>query len=287
MNCLPRQMNMNNLLLNERLEQLYQDHWEDFCKAVKESGVNIGYPFLLSICQWKKDEPTEEWYADGNIKVMVFGQEPNKWYGIDGCGDFNSLCQFHTEDTPETVGAIMSVYENFYATYYLPNGNNWYFNEKGRKNTFHAKGINNFMSQFDEMVHTFNPNIRTVCMWNNISKLSTIDGKPVDDHTHSIERQFLSGIIAKEIEILRPDIILFLTGRYDAYIKENLGLTDDDFTPCSEFSVHDVAKVAIPSVKLAYRTCHPNAYPKAKPDYYKFVEAIIRDIHSNLNNLLK
>ena len=121
-------------------------------------------------------------------------------------------------------------------------------------------------------------------MWNNISKLSTIDGKPVDNHTHNIERQFLSRVIAQEIEILHPDIILFLTGRYDAYIKESLGLTDEDFIPFSEFSVHDVAKVTIPGVKLAYRTCHPNAYPKAKPDYYRYVEAIIADLHSHLKN---
>ncbi len=282
-----RQMTMNNLLLNERLRQLYQGYWNKFCKEVKESGTSIGYPFLLSTCQWEGDVPTEKWYANSDLKVMIFGQEPNKWYGIEGCDDFNSASQFYIGDEPETVETIMSAYENFYATNYSLNDGMWYFDEKGRKNTFHAKGINNFMSQLDEIVHSFNPKLRTVCMWNNISKLSTIDGKPVDNHTHNIERQFLSRVIAQEIEILHPDIILFLTGRYDAYIKESLGLTDEDFIPFSEFPVHDVAKVTIPGVKLAYRTCHPNAYPKAKPDYYRYVEAIIYDIHSNFNNLIK
>ncbi|WP_278582332.1 hypothetical protein [Prevotella denticola] len=278
---------MDNLLLNERLTKLYEDHWDKFCKEVKKSNICIGYPFLLSTCQWKGNLPTERWYTDSDLKVMVFGQEPNKWHGIDRCDDFNSTSQFYTGDKPETVGSIMSIYENFYATRYLPNCNKWYFDEKGQKNTFLVKGINNFMSQFDDIVHAFNPNLRTVCMWNNISKLSTIDGKPVDEHTHNIERKIFSEIIAQEIEILHPDIILFLTGRYDTYIKENLGLTDEDFIPFSEFSIHDVAKVTIPGVKFAYRTCHPNAYPKVKPDYYKYVEAIIYDIHSNLNNLLK
>lgn len=277
---------MNNLLLNEQLRRLYQGCWKEFCKEVGETSIGIGYPFLLSTCQWDKDAPTEKWYADSDVKVMIFGQEPNKWHGIDDCDDFGSRAQFHAGENPESVETVMSIYENFYGTYYLPNGNSWYFEEKGRKNTFHAKGINNFMSQLDDVVDTFNANLRTVCIWNNISKLSTIDGKPVDSRAHHVERQFLD-VIAKEIEILRPDIILFLTGHYDAYIKESLGLMDSDFTPCSEYLVHDVAKVSIPGVKLAYRTCHPNAYPRAKPDYYKYVEAILKNIRSNFDNLIK
>lgn len=146
---------MDNLLLNERLTKLYEDHWDKFCKEVKKSNICIGYPFLLSTCQWKGNLSTERWYTDSDLKVMIFGQEPNKWHGIDRCDDFNSTSQFYTGDKPETVGSIMSIYENFYATRYLPNCN------------------------------------------------------------------------------------------------------------------------------------HPNAYPKVKPDYYKYVEAIIYDIHSNLNNLLK
>ena len=41
---------MDNLLLNERLTKLYEDHWDKFCKEVKKSNICIGYPFLLSTC---------------------------------------------------------------------------------------------------------------------------------------------------------------------------------------------------------------------------------------------
>ena len=69
---------------------------------------------------------------------------------------------------------------------------------------------------------------KTISMiWNNISKMSAITksgGGPVDASVHEIEHEYFH-VIPKEIEILKPNILIFFTGpgenTYYRYIQEN------------------------------------------------------------------
>ena len=76
--------------LHEQLKALYASRWEGLCNALQtvacngREDVKPAYPFLLSLVRWKDDRPTESWYADADLKVMVFGQETNSWTGKNG-----------------------------------------------------------------------------------------------------------------------------------------------------------------------------------------------------------
>jgi len=266
--------------LNQQLKTLYESKWDAFAKALKDSGAKVAYPFLLSTNKYEngKDTPSEKWYTDADIKVMVFGQEPNKWMADDESvkeGDFTSKKQFYAGSQPESVECVMGIYENQYSIYnFDETGRILYFQKNN--NTFPNLGCNNFTSQLYEKLS----NKIIACIWNDISKLATTDGKPIKSDVHNIEKEHFN-VIPLEIELLKPDVIVFLTGCESNYIIEKY--PNVIFEPvCEEYRVEDVAKVCgIPNVKFAYRTWHPGAYYKSGKPYYRYVESIVADVIKN------
>lgn len=256
--------------LNDRLKSLYASKWKDIChalQAVKESEQNAtkpSYPFLLSLTRWENDEPDESWYADAGLKVMVFGQETNSWFGA--CDDFGTPPSpvFNPDVAME---AVMGIYENFYATYYQPSG----FSYNGaRYGTFHY-GLNRFMS----LLNTRFPDQSIAYLWNNIVKIGRAKsvgfcGKDI----YEVQKLHFR-VIEEEIDILKPDLILFLTGNYDNHIQDYWN--DVKFTALSPFAVNEAASVSLPGVKIpAYRTNHPSArLPKEEKEAR--LEAIVND----------
>ena len=110
--------------LHEQLKALYASKWKELCDVLQtvvcneQTKVKPAYPFLLSLVQWENNRPTENWYTDAELKVMVFGQETNSWVGKDD--------DFGTPPSPifspdVSMEAVMSIYEDFYASYYAVN----------------------------------------------------------------------------------------------------------------------------------------------------------------------
>lgn len=267
--------------LNEQLKALYESTWDTFAKALKESNAKVAYPFLLSTNKYENGSniPSEKWYTNADVKVMVFGQEPNKWMQDEESvksGDCESKIQFFAGSEPETVECIMGIYENQYSNYGFDEiGRELYFHKNNK--TFPNLGCNNFTSQLYEKIR----NKVIACIWNDISKLATIDGKPITTDVHDIEKKYFN-VIPKEIEILKPDIIVFLTGGESHYIEEKYSNIRYEQI-CEEYEVKDVARIyGIPDVDLAYRTWHPGAYYKDGKPYYRCVEAIVADVIKNL-----
>lgn len=112
---------------------------------------------------------------------------------------------------------------------------------------------------------------KTISMiWNNISKMSAITksgGGPVDASVHEIEHEYFH-VIPKEIEILKPNILIFFTGpgenTYYRYIQENFTM-DGEPLPLASLSVHDVTKLPIKEVELAYKPTIPTLQYQIKP----------------------
>lgn len=69
-------------------------------------------------------------------------------------------------------------------------------------------------------------------------------------------------MIPKEIQILRPDILVFLTGpghnMYYDYILENFTLEGEP-QPIPDIPFDNLMKLPLRGVKLAYKTFHPGA----------------------------
>ncbi|MDD3065470.1 MAG: hypothetical protein PHT24_04350, partial [Endomicrobiaceae bacterium] len=69
-------------------------------------------------------------------------------------------------------------------------------------------------------------------------------------------------------EILKPDIVVFFTGNYDAYIKEFLG--DVKIEQVAGFEEKEFCKMKITNIPLSVRTYHPNylRFKKSRDRYY-------------------
>lgn len=252
--------------LHEQLEALYDSKWKEMSNAFQavsgNSSVKPAYPFLLSVFRYPG--PDESWYADADLKVMVFGQETNSWVG-----DKQDEPAFGTPvfnpDVP--AGTVMGLHENFYATYYHQDG----FSYNGtRYGTFHH-GFNRFVS----LLNAHCTGKRIAYMWNNIVKFGRAEGSGFcGEEIYNVQKQHFD-VVAKEVEILKPDLILFLTGNYDSRICDSWPGTQ--FTALPPFAVGEVAKVMLPGVDVpAYRTNHPSArLPKEEKE--KRLEAIVND----------
>ena len=239
--------------LHEQLKALYASRWKELCDALQDvvcneqTEVKPAYPFLLSLARWEGGRPSESWYADANLKVMVFGQETNSWTGESD--------DFGTPPSPVfspdiSMEAVMGIYEEFYATYY----HDGTFNYNGpRYGTFHY-GFNRFAS----LLNAAFPGKRIAYVWNNLVKISKAQGKGFcGAEIYALERaQF--PVIREELNILKPDLLLFLTGTYDERIRDNW--PDVQFSALPSYAENEVAKVISSEFTIpAYRTNHPSA----------------------------
>ena len=240
--------------LHEELKALYASKWEELCNALQtvvcleQTDVKPAYPFLLSLARWENNRPTESWYADADLKVMVFGQETNSWTGKND--------DFGTPPSPVfspdvSMEAVMGIYEDFYATYYHEGK----FSYNGtRYGTFHY-GLNSFAT----LLNAVFPNKRIAYVWNNLVKIGKAHGKGFcGTDIYVLEREHFP-VIREEINILKPDLLLFLTGTYDERIRDNWH--DAQFSALSSYAMNEVAQMASSELSIpAYRTNHPSAH---------------------------
>ena len=287
---------MNMDTLSEKLTRLYETHWDDFTAQLKAANLKerLQDPLLLSLAlsgqqksereedqekagydTWYARKSTanhEDWYTKADVKIMFFGQETNGW--ARGCD----------------VGELTAAYEDFLDDHYNADEGHFYTEGLQRGNRFMRWGINGIMSGVREMLEPY-PGKRVAMIWNEISKLSARKGEggtSVDAAAHEIERRYFH-VIPKEVEILRPDILVFLTGpgenTYYNYIKENftVGVPQQ----LASLPLHDVAKLPIEGVKLAYKTYHPGARGTTEEFHWQFYQAILDDIKANLDTLLQ
>lgn len=239
--------------LQEQLKELYAGMWDglkdELGKIVgdKEENVKPAYPFLLSLAHWENGRPNENWYVDADVKVMIFGQETNGWSGeADDFGTPPSPI-FNAEVTME---AIMAVYEDFYSSHYRGNGFRYNGNRYG---TFHHGA-----SRLMDLINVKFSGKRVSFLWNNVVKIGKASGAGFcGEKIYGVERMYFP-VIKEEIKILKPDLIIFLTGSYDERLQDSLG--NISFGALGEFSGQEVAKVVLPGIDIpAFRTYHPSA----------------------------
>lgn len=272
--------------LSDKLTDLYRPLWSNLFAELQSHGKKTQYPFLLAVARHEKDSCNwvpkyEEWYTKADLKVMIFGQEPHNW--VKDEKDDNGK-----EDLDFTQRAYEEFFENKYVL--TEQGGFWSHDEIAAGNHFFRWGCNGIMSGIvDQILKPNYPGKKVSMLWNNISKLSTMKGGPVDGEIHAIEREFFH-VIPKEIEILKPDIIVFLTGPgendYYGYILENFHLKGEP-SSLGNIPVHDLAKLPLEGVKLAYKTYHPNAYGKDESFHWQFYQAILDDIKTHLGEIIK
>lgn len=259
--------------LNDRLINLYGSKLVGLYSAFeplfeRKDGIKPALPLLL----WLHDC---EAYEKADIKVMIFGRETNNWN--DGNrknlpnGTYNFGLQTANDIISEIMGndkvcGICDTYEN----YCNPDS-------KERKTQFTKR-----MLSLVEKIRLAMPDKTVEFVWNNIHKVGKgaagngrCCGQPTAEIQEIVKHKF--NVVPAEIDILKPDIVIFLTGKYaDNAIMNTFGITKDEFAPIKDTSELFLHRINIPGVKYAARTIHPSR--KSNEVLNSHFEALINNI---------
>lgn len=213
---------------NKLLEELYLSKWESlsdklisFNEEEPDDKENLAtHPLLLKV---------NPQYEDTNLKIMFFGQETNQWGGElnDGIFSYDADMEF-----------LLSLYEDFF----LNQGYEQY-----------GKPFWNFIRR----IRSVDSISETGYVWNNVLKIGKCEaGTPQQGLINHTLNYF--NVIPDEINILKPDVLLFFTGpRYDKYIEKHIGTYK--IYPINGFKPNELCRLefSFAPTKLALRTYHP------------------------------
>ena len=214
----------------KNLYKRYADVWDKTLPmhAGLKDSKNLTNPLLLKV--------PDGWHQ-ASTKIMFFGQETNDWGGIFGESNLDSV-----------LGS--------YADFYLSGDcfkryGGWFWN-----------GI----ARLKQRIKSKYPD--SAFLWNNVVKLGLHGEKgcPPDSFLQVQDEWF--SVIAQEVELLEPDIVLFFCGpSYDRHILK--AFQDAAFSPATQRPVRQLAFVS--SSKLpekTLRTYHPQyLYSQSIDDY--------------------
>jgi len=182
----------------------------------------------------------DENFNDANYKILFIGQE------------HTNTCWFANDDIEDPLKwyETFCLAKNYNSTFWLA--------VKQINRTLNGNG-------------SHKPNF----LWTNVSKYATATGRPVGFEKHNqITNQFGFNILAKEIEIIKPDAIIFLSGNnYDEWIKIQFNNTISfDKKINDDIPVEDLSIVKLTSGKPilpihSYRTHHPTPLSTQKKWY--------------------
>jgi len=165
--------------INKKLFDLYSENWGGLWEELNKD-ENIGKytnPFLICV--------NDEEFEKADIKVMFFGQETRGWNEENGFSSIEDSIQLYTR-------------------FYLEK------NYKKLKRSSLVHGINYFINTFSHKENIQEQKV--VVIWNNISKIGKPNnGTGVSEEIRQIERKTFA-VVSKEVEIIKPDIIIFSTG---------------------------------------------------------------------------
>jgi hypothetical protein len=202
-------------------------------------------------------------YNDADIKIMVFGQETNGWIGVYGDPD-------NKED--KDVDFMLDEYDRFF------NGREWYNYGKQFWST-----IKEIIGRLQETQQ----DKKIGYIWNTVIKMG-LYGRSQTNHFprewyKSIIKPYLNDIIIQEIEILKPDFIIFFSGPdYDRVLNDIFN--NPARKKIEGFTERELCEIEIKKVKKAFRTYHPGFLlhlNKIRP-YTEYIEKIIGEIANNL-----
>ena len=178
-------------------------------------------------------------YFTASYRVMVCGQETMSW-------EWEGRI-----DPKNPVESLMKQYESF----------------------IYGKAKNSPIWNFEKRLRKALPAAGFVS--NNIVKIGKRKGAGCDENIFRLGLEHFP-VVHEEIDILKPDLVLFLTGKdYDGRIRAVLG----DFTsqPIDADRYIQRLKFADPTMPPAIKTYHPG-YIQRKGWYHDYASAIINEI---------
>lgn len=274
---------MNNL--TKQLANLYEPKWKELKQKLDAKGIKVQSPFMLGVALEHNNQGgyvDESWWTDADLKVMVFGQEPLNW----PMPILDDGSQVQSDDFVELYQRFYS--DNYKGQYFLTDSDNHL-----AKNKFFSMGFNGIMSGIKDFVLGEQYSDKKVAyLWNNISKLSVGGRNGVCKEIHELEKKYFH-VIPQEIEITKPDVLIFLTGpgqnTYYSYIQDNFNVKGSPI-PLAGNDIDAVAKLDIEGISLAYKTYHPTATKDGDrgitdAEKWKYYHAILDDMKEHLDDI--
>jgi hypothetical protein len=227
-----------------RLTEKYDEAWKRLLSSMPSSfggDQRPTNPLLLDI---------SEGFINADVKILFFGQETNDWEG----------------DFPHSAGIyhLIDTYKNFYLNgcCFIYNGQFW-------------NGISKLKQKLEEH---FSYTGRTVSfLWNNIVKIGKSGGKGLPSNEILQWQDNWFDILREEVALLKPDIIIFLTGPYyDRFIRRVFD--DAYFESINERKERQLARIK--SIHLPVRTVrtyHPNYL--WHNGFYQYLDEIANEIY--------
>ena len=276
--------------MNDKLVNLYGSHLVGLYTEIEKIYNNIkpAAPLLLELEQ--KDEDNSFPYEDADLRVMIFGRENNNWNDVDrriaAKGYTNYTYNFNLQSNKDILGEIKGEHTDEQGVELPPNEHIYgltdiYHDYCYEKTNVTKRQFTRRMYQFIDALQKRMGAKRVGFVWNNLFKIGrggAIFGKccgqsPAD--IKKIEKEYFD-VIRKEVEILAPHVIIFMTGTaVDNAIMEKFNLPHKEF-PCINDNLPHLRRVEIPGIKYAARTIHP-AY-KSNDILNEYNNALIEDI---------
>ena len=293
--------------MNDRLVNLYGSHIPYLYPEIEKIYLDDNYkefkaalPLLIELPENPWDTP----YESADIKVMIFGRETNNWN--DGNRNDKdryteySTYNFHLENSEDILTEIKGKYTDEYGNPLsmdkeMPGITDTYISYLYARDEETGKRIYRGKSQLTKSCYNFIdslqeklPDKKIQFVWNNLYKIGK--SKPGKGNSTDIPpREFIDiekknfDVISEEIKILKPDIIIFMTGKHaDSIIADKFGLENTSFETINQ-DVEELKRISIPGIKYAARTKHPSdrSYPNVLRKQYN--DVLVEDIIKTLN----
>lgn len=285
--------------MNDKLVNLYGSHIVGLYAAAEEmyKDEHLTKPALPLLLELQEDEDGNFPYeTEAEVRMMVFGRENNNWNDEANRADtsvYTSLTynfNLQTSDDilyeirgkhTESHGKVLDKKDEIYGitdiyTSYC------YHDTSVAKAPF-TRRMKQFASDLQKRLGT----TRMEYLWNNLYKIGRggarhgkCCGQP-PAYIKEMEMRYFD-VLREELAILKPDIIIFMTGgTADNAIIERFDLPNKPFF-CIDDSLPYLRRVDIPNVKYAARTIHPSTPGVTNATLEAYNQALIEDIVKHL-----
>jgi len=231
-----------------RLREIFNDE-----KMLKK----ISAPFLINV---------DQSYLDAKIKILFVGKETNKWWG--------KLSDFI--DMPDSIEILKDRYR---AEFF---GGEVKSKQSSLTNYKAENWGNPFFTEYKKIRKALLDNKKGALVWSNLLKMDFDSGKGYSKNSKDIEAivSISKHIFKKELEILKPDVIIFATSyTYDKIIKNYYN--NQDLETIEIIEPKSLWKFKIGKT-ICYRTWHPSTITyKAEKNKLEYYKDVILDIKND------
>lgn len=290
--------------LNDKLVNLYGSHLVGLYTEMERIYNDNQYvikpaaPLLIELEEYPDGHYP---YEEADIRVMICGRENNNWNDNGKRGNRKDAriyteygtCNFHLQTSEDILTEIRGKHTDadgnelsnpeehrygltdLYIEYLYGRNEKTGERELDGKTPFTLWGYN-FIDTLQARLGTK----RVEFVWNNLSKIG--DGAKgrgkccafPQNYIRDMEKQYFD-VFHKELEILKPDVIIFTFLRKDNFIMDKFGLQPNQFSLVDE-NLPNLHRVEIPGVKYAARTIHP--VRKSNDELSAYNNVLIDDI---------